>query len=53
VVNVEGTTEVNNEGDDSDSGEKDADEASGIETRNDEILDDEVYHPDSMTPSVR
>jgi hypothetical protein len=37
----------------SDSDSEDDDDVNAIELRHSEIPDDEVYHPDSMTPSVQ
>jgi hypothetical protein len=51
VNNVEGATVVTNNEDD-DSGSEDGDD-NGIKTGYNETPNDEVYHPDSMTPSIQ
>jgi hypothetical protein len=52
VVNVEGATVVTNNKENTSGCEDDA-EVNGIETPHDDIPEDEVYHPDFMTPSVQ
>jgi hypothetical protein len=39
--------------DDSDDDDNDTDVDDDIETSHDEIPEDEVYHPESMTPSIQ
>jgi hypothetical protein len=48
-----GTPTSDDDSDSDDDDDDDAGENGGIKTRQSEMPDDEVYHPDTMTPSVQ